>query len=88
MTAATHRSFKVNVPTSKSLSNRWLILNYLSNDSLNLHNLSSADDTMLLQTLLKHLNEDCENTFYCKNAGTVARFLTAVLCIQEGKEYR
>ena len=87
MTAATHRSFKVNVPTSKSLSNRWLILNYLSNDSLNLHNLSSADDTMLLQTLLKHLNEDCENTFYCKNAGTVARFLTAVLCIQEGKEY-
>ena len=87
MTAATHRSFKVNVPTSKSLSNRWLVLNYLSNDSLNLHDLSSADDTMLLQTLLKDLNEDCENTFYCKNAGTVARFLTAVLCIQEGKEY-
>lgn len=87
MTAATHRSFKVNVPTSKSLSNRWLVLNYLSNDSLNLHDLSSADDTMLLQTLLKDLNKDCENTFYCKNAGTVARFLTAVLCIQEGKEY-
>ena len=77
----------INVPTSKSLSNRWLVLNYLSNNAITLSNLSTADDTVLLQTLLKQIEAGNNNVFYCKNAGTTARFLTALLSIQEGKEY-
>lgn len=84
---ATHRSFNINVPTSKSLSNRWLVLNYLCNNSLKLHNISAADDTILMQTLLERLRKGDNNTFDCKNAGTVARFLTTLLSIHDGKDF-
>ncbi len=79
--------FSVGVPTSKSLSNRWLVLQYLSGGDIELNNLSSADDTRLLQTLLSSLAKPAHNvtTLNCHNAGTVARFLTALLSITEGR---
>lgn len=77
----------VNIPSSKSLSNRWLIINYLLGNTLCLNDLSTADDTRLLQLLLKQLEEKSSNVFDCKNAGTVARFLTALLSMQSDGEY-
>lgn len=73
------------LPASKSLSNRWLILNYISNGNFVLRNLSTADDTVLLQALLTQLRHHSGNLFYCGNAGTVARFLLALLSVTPGE---
>lgn len=76
--------FQWELPSSKSLSNRWLIVNYLCGESFDIENLSQADDTMLLKRMLEQLKERKDNTFHCKNAGTVARFITALLATQKG----
>lgn len=75
----------ITLPASKSLSNRWLVLNYLTGSHFVLHNLSDSDDTVLLQTLLNQLRRGSTKEFHCGNAGTVARFLMAVLAITEGE---
>lgn len=49
-----------------------------------LKNLSASDDTRLLQRLLKQLKQGSDSFFYCDNAGTVARFLLALLAITPG----
>lgn len=72
------------LPGSKSISNRWLIVNHLCGNSFRLSSLSDSDDTKLLRRLLKQLSENKSNTFYCNNAGTVARFMTALLAITPG----
>ena len=77
-------SYLWELPASKSLSNRWLIINYLCDESLEIENLSQADDTMLLKQMLEQLKAQENNTFHCKNAGTVARFITALLATQKG----
>ncbi len=78
--------FQVNIPASKSLSNRWLVLQYLSRGSIVLNNLSTADDTKLMQKLLSSLDAPTHGVtiLYCDNAGTAARFLTAVLSVTDG----
>ena len=64
---------RIKLPASKSISNRALIIRALSGGHFNIHNLSEADDTQLLASILD-INE---KEFYVKNAGTVMRFLTA-----------
>jgi 3-phosphoshikimate 1-carboxyvinyltransferase len=61
------------LPSSKSISNRALILNALSGNSGNLYNLSDANDTQLMQRLVFSTDE----TIDVEDAGTVMRFLTA-----------
>ena len=75
----------ITLPASKSLSNRWLVLNHLLGGPFILHNLSKADDTMLLQALLNQLQHKTGNVFYCGNAGTVSRFMLAILAITPGQ---
>lgn len=75
----------IELPASKSLSNRWLVLNYLTGASFVLRNLSTADDTLLLQALLNQLRHGTSNHFHCRNAGSVARFLMAVLAVTPGE---
>ena len=58
----------IELPASKSLSNRWLVLNYVTGASFVLRNLSPADDTQLLQALLNQLRHGSSNHFYCHNA--------------------
>ncbi|RYZ78549.1 MAG: 3-phosphoshikimate 1-carboxyvinyltransferase, partial [Moraxellaceae bacterium] len=67
----------VNLPASKSESNRVLIINALSGNKSKLHNLSSAHDTVLMQQLLASAAPKI-NT---EDAGTVMRFLTAYFTI-------
>jgi 3-phosphoshikimate 1-carboxyvinyltransferase len=78
------RIFKgaIRLPASKSISNRALILKALSKSSLELHNLSTADDTVIMQQALQQHGGE----IYVKNAGTCMRFLTAYFASQEGIE--
>lgn len=75
----------IELPASKSLSNRWLVLNHLAGDPFVLRNLSTADDTQLLQALLAQLRRGATTHFHCNNAGTVARFLLALLAVTPGQ---
>ena len=72
----------IDLPTSKSISNRALILNALLNQKVQLINLSNADDTLRMlsatQTDFSEIN--------IENAGTCMRFLTAYFACIEKKE--
>ena len=70
----------VPLPTSKSISNRVLIINALGNGEYFPENLSDCDDT---QVMIHSLNEKGE-TLDIKAAGTAMRFLTAYLSITSG----
>jgi len=65
----------VDLPTSKSISNRALILNALAYSAKPIKNLSDSDDTQLL---IKALQSDGSH-FDVGAAGTTMRFLTAFL---------
>ncbi len=73
-------SAKVNLPASKSISNRALILEALSNDTGTLSNLAACDDTNVMVSALKSL----ENIIDIGAAGTSMRFLTAFFTLQDG----
>lgn len=65
------------LPASKSISNRVLILNALSGNKSELHNLSDANDTQLMLKLIR--SED--HVIDVEDAGTTMRFLTAYFSI-------
>lgn len=76
---------QIALPASKSISNRWLVLNHAVGSPFVLRKLSEADDTQLLQTLLAQLKNGNSNYYYCHNAGTVARFMMALLAFTPGE---
>jgi 3-phosphoshikimate 1-carboxyvinyltransferase len=69
-------SGSVALPSSKSLSNRVLILQALSNGCITVDNLSDARDTKIMQRALT--GRDVEVNI--EDAGTAMRFLTAYFC--------
>ena len=79
----------IDLPASKSLSNRWLVLNACMEPKASLYNLSEAADTVLMQALLNKISLSISSStpveIDCKNAGTVLRFLTAYLSATPGK---
>lgn len=70
------------LPSSKSISNRALILNALTGNRSTVSNLSSARDTKLMQALVNSPNE----TIDVMDAGTTMRFLTAYFSITNQKK--
>jgi len=64
---------KINLPASKSISNRALILKALSNSPYPIENLSESDDTRVMQEAFSSKS----NSFDIGAAGTSMRFLTA-----------
>ena len=64
---------EVILPSSKSISNRLLIINALSNHNIEIKNLSTARDTRTLHALLQQKDNE-KNVL---DAGTAMRFLTA-----------
>lgn len=72
---------EITLPTSKSISNRVLIINALANSSFPAQNLSNSDDTRVLQ---QALNSNADH-FDVGHAGTAMRFLTAFLSKIVGK---
>ena len=74
---------KINLPASKSISNRILIINALSKSRLPVENLSDSDDTQVLSRALISL-QNGNTVFDIGAAGTSMRFLTAFLAQTEG----
>ena len=71
---------EIDLPSSKSISNRLLIIQALCKDSFNIINIASSDDTIILEQSLKlH-----DNSIDVGDAGTAFRFLTAYFSIIEG----
>jgi 3-phosphoshikimate 1-carboxyvinyltransferase len=76
----------IKLPASKSISNRLLILQYLSKETIRLTKLSTANDTKVLEAILK--NEQLPNEIDCQDAGTVLRFITAVCASRAKKNFQ
>lgn len=76
---------RLQLVSSKSISNRALILEALSGKPSVLHRLSEADDTQLLKSLLTQLEEHPHSTLHTQNCGTAFRFLTALLSTRPGQ---
>jgi len=74
---------EISLPSSKSISNRLLIIQALCKENFKIENLSTSDDTINLQKALSYK----ENTIDVRHAGTSFRFLTSYLSIQNGKEF-
>lgn len=72
----------VQLPSSKSISNRVLIINALGKGEYTPQNLSDCDDT---RVMLKALLEE-HNPIDILAAGTAMRFLTAYLSVTPGKK--
>ncbi len=76
-------SLKVNLPSSKSISNRALIINALCPEGgEKIINLSDCDDT---KVMLQALSNPTLETVDVGAAGTAMRFLTAYYSLQPGK---
>lgn len=81
---------RVPLTGSKSESNRALMLRMLSEGKVRVENLSEADDTQLMINALdqlKYADVNQEITIDVGPAGTVMRFMTALLSIRKG-QYR
>lgn len=76
---------QITLPASKSLSNRWLVLDYMSCNGIRIKNLSNAEDTQLLKRLLRQLKMGRRHNFDCHDAGTAARFLAPILAFTPGQ---
>lgn len=81
----------VMLPASKSISNRLLVLQHFYGRGLNIQNLSDSDDTILMQTLLQTVRHYRDSggkgmqRIDAHNAGTVFRFLSAILAVTPGQ---
>ena len=69
---------EINLNSSKSESNRLLIIESLSDNQIELENLSQANDTVLLKNLIK---SNSQNIWDAEDAGTTMRFLTSFLAV-------
>lgn len=76
---------RITLPASKSMSNRWLMINHLTGGHFRINKLSTSGDTRLLRQLLTQIEEGGgSGVYYCNNAGSVARFLMPLLAITPG----
>lgn len=78
-----HIKGTIELESSKSISNRVLIIRALCENNFNIQRLSGAKDT---QTLLKLLSNKENDTFDAGHAGTTFRFMTAFLATQQGTQ--
>lgn len=71
----------IQLPSSKSISNRALIINALGNGTFRPENLSDCDDT---QVMIRALESQPNEIIDIMAAGTAMRFLTAYLSVTPG----
>ena len=82
ITAPEQITATIQLPSSKSISNRALIINALGNSTYKPENLSDCDDTMVM---IRALDENQpHDTIDIMAAGTAMRFLTAYLSVTPG----
>lgn len=80
LTAPRRLDMTVDLPASKSISNRALIIHALSGGSTLPENLSDCDDTSVIIDALRTMPEEIN----IKAAGTAMRFMTAYLSVTPG----
>jgi len=80
LTAPGHLAQTIQLPASKSISNRALIIYALSGGSSIPQNLSDCDDTGVIIDALKNMPDEID----IKAAGTAMRFMTAYLSVTRG----
>lgn len=80
LTAPKRLDATINLPASKSISNRALIIYALSGGSHLPQNLSDCDDTEVIIHAMRHMPEVID----IKAAGTAMRFMTAYLSVMRG----
>jgi 3-phosphoshikimate 1-carboxyvinyltransferase len=83
---------EVDLVGSKSESNRALMIGYYGGFTPRVKNLSTSDDTVLLNEIIQSLQEKTRfiashnpTIIDCHNAGTVLRFLLTALAFREGE---
>ena len=81
ITAPQHISATIQLPASKSISNRALIMHALAKGAYRPENLSDCDDT---QVMIRALEAKEGETIDIKAAGTAMRFLTAYFSVTPG----
>lgn len=80
ITAPSHIDTRINLPASKSISNRALVLHALSGEDTLPENLSDCDDTEVIVNALRAMPDVID----IKAAGTAMRFMTAYLSVTPG----
>lgn len=80
ITAPSHIDTRINLPASKSISNRALVLHALSGEDALPENLSDCDDTEVIVNALRTMPDVID----IKAAGTAMRFMTAYLSVTPG----
>lgn len=83
ITAPSRLQHTAQLPVSKSISNRALIIHALSGGRILPENLSNCDDTEVIISAL----QDNPYEINIKAAGTAMRFMTAYLAVKEGEEH-
>ncbi len=83
ITAPSRLQHTAQLPASKSISNRALIIHALSGGRILPENLSNCDDTEVIISAL----QDNPYEINIKAAGTAMRFMTAYLAVKEGEEH-
>ena len=83
ITAPSRLQHTAQLPASKSISNRALIIHALSGGAILPENLSNCDDTEVIISAL----QDNPYEINIKAAGTAMRFMTAYLAVKEGEEH-
>ncbi len=81
ITSPRHVDTRIQLPASKSISNRALIIHALTGGNITPANLSDCDDTEVIIRALAHRPEVID----IKAAGTAMRFMTAYLSVTEGE---
>jgi 3-phosphoshikimate 1-carboxyvinyltransferase len=81
ITPPSHIDTTIELPASKSVSNRALIIHALSGGDILPRNLSDCDDTEVIIQALSKMPYEID----IKAAGTAMRFLTAYLSVTEGE---
>ncbi len=74
---------EINLPASKSISNRLLIIQALSNNTITIGNISKSEDTINLKKGILASNKKID----INHSGTAFRFLTSYLSSIKNKEY-
>ena len=80
LTAPERLDTTIDLPASKSISNRALIIHALSGGEVLPRNISDCDDTEVIVEALRHMPEEIN----IKAAGTAMRFMTAYLSLIPG----
>ena len=80
LTAPQRLDVTIDLPASKSISNRALIIYALSGGQVLPHNLSNCDDTEVIIDALRDMPDEIN----IKAAGTAMRFMTAYLSLKKG----